>query len=223
MKKLWMLILAVSVLLLVLTGCTKEGEDQAQIDGVEQGQQTETDQPENPESQNPNLSEDSTNAGDSEQEQTGSSEAQDEESQNEADTEDSNTTQSVDLQAFFEDIQTQYDLGSLTDIEGELMDNYYPGLSDYTFVQYVGKAPMMTSVVSEYIFAECESEEDAEKVAEILQARIDSQVEGGAWYPESIEAWNQAKVVQEGTFVALVASAENTDAIVTAFEDLFKA
>ena len=46
----------------------------------------------------------------------------------------------------------------------------------------------MTSVVSEYMFLECQSEDDASKVVEILQARVDAQADGGAWYPESMEA-----------------------------------
>ncbi len=61
----------------------------------------------------------------------------------------------------------------------------------------------MSAVVNEVVFLQCETDEDADKAAEILQKRIDYQVgdetnPGGAWYPESIESWKQAQVIREG-------------------------
>ena len=64
-------------------------------------------------------------------------------------------------------------------------------------------------------------EEDAEKAAEILQKRIDDQAAGGAWYPESMEAWGRGQVIQEGIYVAMIASAEHQEEIADAFEGLF--
>ncbi len=114
----------------------------------------------------------------------------------------------------------------MTPIEGEMLEMYYPGLSDLTLTQVVAKMPMMSSIVNEMIFVQCESEEDAATVAEIFQDRIDYQVgdennPGGAWYPESIESWKSAQVVQHGTYVAMVASAEHQAEIVEAFDNLF--
>lgn len=130
--------------------------------------------------------------------------------------------QAVDLEAFWKTIEGTYELGALEDIGTEAMDSFYPGLSDYTFQQFIGKMPMMSSVVSEYIFCQCQSEEDAQAVEAILKTRVDTQANGGAWYPESMDAWAAAKVTREGTYVAMVASFDETEAITSAFEDLFK-
>ena len=81
--------------------------------------------------------------------------------------------------------------------------------------------PMMTSVVAEFAFVQCETEEDAGKVAEIFQKRADEQAEGGAWYPESMEAWSDAQVLTEGTYVALIAYADNEQEVVDQWKALF--
>lgn len=127
----------------------------------------------------------------------------------------------LDLGQFYADIEKACAWGEdyMVDIEGELLDAYYPGLSELAVKQLVAKAPMMSAVVNEMVFIECETEEDAAKAAEILQARIDYQVgdeenPGGAWYPESIAAWEKGEVIQRGTYAALVASASYQDDIV---------
>ena len=96
--------------------------------------------------------------------------------------------------------------GYMADVEGELLEGYYPGLSEIPAKQLVVKVPAMSSDVNEIVLMQCETEEDAESAAAILQARIDAQAEGGAWYPESLEAWKAAKVLRKGTYVALIAS-----------------
>ena len=98
----------------------------------------------------------------------------------------------------------------LVNIEGTMLDEYYPGLSDITFKQLIAKTPMMSAVACEMVLAECETEEDADKVVEILQARIDYQVgddenPGGAWYPENIESWKRSSIQRQGNYVALLA------------------
>ena len=80
---------------------------------------------------------------------------------------------------------------------------------------------MMSGVVNEMVLMQCENEEDAGKAAAILQERIDTQAEGGAWYPESMEAWSRGIVIQQGTYVAMIASAEHQDEIVEAFNQKF--
>ena len=69
---------------------------------------------------------------------------------------------------------------------------------------------MMSAVVNEIVLAQCETEEDAAKAASILQDRVDAQAEGGAWYPGvhgGLEP--SAQVIQQGTYVAMIASAEH--------------
>lgn len=95
---------------------------------------------------------------------------------------------------------------SMTALEGDLLESYYPGLSELPAKQLVAMVPAISSDVNEIVLFQGETEEDAEKAAEIFQTRIDSQVEGGAWYPESLEAWKRAKVLRAGTCAALIAS-----------------
>ena len=134
----------------------------------------------------------------------------------------------VDLQAFYDSLAEEYqwEEGYLVDIEGEMLEGYYPGLNEIPAKQFIAKMPMMSAVVNELVFLQCETEEDAAKAAEILQDRIDYQVgdennPGGAWYPESMEAWRRGIVIQQGTYVAMIASAEHQDEIAEAFTNLF--
>ena len=112
--------------------------------------------------------------------------------------------------------------GYMADVEGELLEGYYPGLSEIPAKQLVAKVPAMSSDVNEVVLIQCETEKDAESAATILQARIDAQSEGGAWYPESLEAWKAAKVLREGTYVALIASGAHQEALEEQFRLQFQ-
>lgn len=124
-----------------------------------------------------------------------------------------NTTESsttVDLTAFFDTISSNYELASMTDLDSELLENYYPGITGYTLNQCVAKASMISAVVSEIVLVECANADDAAAVAAILQARIDAQVDGGAWYPSSIQQWESAQLVTSGNYVAMIACADSS-------------
>ena len=133
------------------------------------------------------------------------------------------TVPDVDLTACFDQMvkDAGFDESYMTDLEGEMLDSYYPGLSDIRTEQFVAKMPMMSSVVNEMVFMQCETEDEADQAAAILQDRIDVQAGGGAWYPESMEAWSRGIVIQQGTYVAMIASAEHQDEIVEAFNQKF--
>lgn len=132
----------------------------------------------------------------------------------------------VDLTGFYNSLATEYGwddntMANLTD-DPELLEMYYPGLSEINTTQLIAKAPMMSSVVNEFVFLQCETEEDAAKAAEILQTRITAQAEGGAWYPESMEAWGRGVVDQQGTYVAMIASAEYQEDITAKWQVQFQ-
>lgn len=112
--------------------------------------------------------------------------------------------------------------GYMTSIEGELLEEYYPGLSELPTKQLIVQVPAMSSDVNEVALFQGETEEDAEKAAAIFQARIDSQVDGGAWYPETMESWKKAKVLQNGTYAALIASGEHQADLEEQFNLQFK-
>ena len=112
--------------------------------------------------------------------------------------------------------------GYMADVEGELLESYYPGLSGIPAKQLVAKVPAMSSDVNEVVLIQCETEEDAESAAVILQARIDAQAEGGAWYPESLEAWKAAKVLRGGACAALIASGAHQAELEEQFRSQFQ-
>ena len=86
----------------------------------------------------------------------------------------------VDLSTVYASMEEKqgWDENYMVDIEGEMLEYNYPGLSEISPKQFIAKMPMISSVVSEIVLMECETEEDAAKAAEILQARIDFQVSG---------------------------------------------
>ena len=132
----------------------------------------------------------------------------------------------VDLTGFYNSLATEYGwddntMANLTD-DPELLEMYYPGLSEINTTQLIAKAPMMSSVVNEFVFLQCETEEDAAKAAEILQTRITAQAEGWSWYPESMEAWGRGVVDQQGTYVAMIASAEYQEDITAKWQAQFQ-
>ncbi len=119
-------------------------------------------------------------------------------------------TREADLNAVFAGMEEAcgWEEGCMAEIDGELLEEYYPGLSEVPAKQLIAAVPAMSSDVNEIVLFQGETEEDAESAAAILQARIDSQVEGGAWYAETLEAWQGSKVLRQGTYAALIASGE---------------
>ena len=99
-------------------------------------------------------------------------------------------------------------------MEGEMLDMSYPGLNELGVKQCVVMGPMISAVAVEFALVEANDADQAAKVAEMFQARIDAQVEGGAWYPETIEGWkNNSKIVTAGNYVMLAVMEDNADYI----------
>ena len=109
------------------------------------------------------------------------------------------------------------------DVDGEMLEMYYPGLGDIAVKQLLAKAPVMSYAVSEYVFLQADSEQDAAQAVKILQTRIDSQADGDAFYPETIDQWKAAKVLQNGAYVAMIASGEHQTEIEDAWNAQFGA
>ena len=103
----------------------------------------------------------------------------------------------------------------------DTLNAFYPGLTDIATKQCVVQMPGMSAVAFEFALIECEKSEDVEAVKAILEARKAYQVEGGAWYPETMEAWEKAQIVVKGNVVALILAGESTADAVSAFDALF--
>ena len=127
----------------------------------------------------------------------------------------------VDLNAFYETIVGQYEFGFLTPFEGEILENYYPGMSAIDTKQCLVMGVMMTMNNGEFCLVEVSDSADVDAVKAIFQTRIDGMVNGGAWYPGPTEQWtNNSRVVSNGNYVMMVVH-ESCDDIVTAFNGLF--
>lgn len=134
---------------------------------------------------------------------------------------------SPDLQAFYDElIFDDPDFNATAELFGEYLDVYYPGLSAIPARQLVVYQPMMSAVVCEIALVEVADNADIMAVIELFQARIADQVgtedePGKAWYPASIESWqNNSRIVSHGRYIMLIAY-DKCDDVVAAFDALF--
>ena len=132
---------------------------------------------------------------------------------------------SVDLNAFYLSLVESYGENfpaTMNLCEAvEMLDGFYPGMSEIDAKQMMIYQPMMGAVVCEIALVEVVNSADIDAVKAMMQARIDTQVDGGAWYPESIEGWkNNSRIVVNGNCVMMIAYSD-CDAVVDAFNGLF--
>ena len=132
---------------------------------------------------------------------------------------------SADLNAFYQSLVQTYGENFPANMNlcemVEMLDGFYPGLSGLETKQMMIYQPMMGAVVCEIALVEVADAADVETVQGIMQDRIDSQVDGGAWYPESIEGWkNNSRIAVNGNCVMMIAY-DQCDAVVDAFNGLF--
>lgn len=131
----------------------------------------------------------------------------------------------TDLSAFYDDMFSTIfpdpnNAPSMSEVTGDYLDQLYPGLSEVETTQCLVYAPMITAVAYEIALVEVANAADVQTVQDIFQARIDSQVEGGAFYPGTVEAWqNDSEIVVRGNCVCLFVGAEKDD-MVAAFNAL---
>lgn len=126
----------------------------------------------------------------------------------------------INLQNFYDSISSTYEFSSMMDMDTEIMDAYYPGLSAVSTAQFVGKIAMITASANELVLIECASSDDVATVQAILETRKQMQVDGGAWYPESISMWESAQICVNGNYLMLVSHANAAD-IAAEFNALF--
>lgn len=131
-------------------------------------------------------------------------------------------TSGVDLAAFYATLFSDPENDpAMMELPGEMLDVYYSGLTDVDTRQCLVYTPMISSVPVEAALIEVADGADVETVKAILQARIDAQVAGGAWYPETIDGWeNNSRIVSNGNYILLIVSDKYSD-IVDQFNALF--
>ena len=141
------------------------------------------------------------------------------------------TSEEINLSAFYNTLREGNIWPELMDLTTdanmkELLDSYYPGLSELSTKQCGVYVAAISAAVGELALVEVENAGDVQAVEDIFQARIDYQVgddtnPGGAWYPETIEGWKtKSHVVSHGNYVML-AVGDAAEAAVESFEALF--
>jgi len=88
--------------------------------------------------------------------------------------------------------------------DAAFVDTFLPGLNDVELKQSVLQMAAMDQVGFELDLVECANAEDVETVKTIFQARVDSKIEGGAFYPAVAECWENAEIIANGNVVALI-------------------
>ena len=118
--------------------------------------------------------------------------------------EDSGETAVQSLSDFYAGLKESYEgLGMMTAYEGELLDNYYSGLSDIAVEEMVIEETAITMANCAVALVRVSASAAAAAVETILAARAKTQADGGAWYPASCETWANAVIVTEGSYVAM--------------------
>ena len=128
----------------------------------------------------------------------------------------------VDLQSFFDTINTAYEMPFMMAVDSSLLDSTYAGLTGIATEQLVVyQCGMSPSPAGDVALVQVSDSADVDAVKAIFQARIDYMVEGGAWYPGPTEMWqNSSRIVSNGNYVMLVVN-ESCDSIVNDFNALF--
>lgn len=195
-RKFFAILLAL-LLLLSLAACSNEKTEQNPDDSTV--------------SDNDNLpDEDASSGNEPNDSEDGAADVPNEEDTNESENDGENPAEGtdIDLSAFFDTLSETYEMAATENLDAEMADAFLPGLNDISLRQSVLRTPMITAAVCEILMVECENSEDAAAVAEIFRERMQSQIDGGAWYPASIEVWEGAQIVTEGSFVALFAHSD---------------
>ena len=129
---------------------------------------------------------------------------------------------SKDLTAFYTELMNAAEQAPMMmelAADPDMLEMTYPGLKDIETKQLVAAAPMMSAVAVEFVFAEVANAADVETVKTILQTRIDNQVAGGAWYPETIEQWEKySEIVVIDNYVCLFVCSDK-DGMIESFRN----
>ena len=115
-----------------------------------------------------------------------------------------------DLNTVYEDFIASLDEAPMMmDVTDDVVETFYPGLGGVSLKQSVLVTAAISAVAYEIAMVECADSADVETVQGIFQARIDSQVDGGAMYPATVEAWEGAEILTSGNVVALIVAGQD--------------
>ena len=130
------------------------------------------------------------------------------------------------LADFVATLQGSYEgLGALSPYEGELLENYYPGLSGIAAVEEILVQETMMSTANVAVglvkLSDDATLEDVLAVQNIFQSRITTQAEGGAWYPASCETWENGVITSVSNCVGMFVYPESAQELADQFTETF--
>ena len=128
---------------------------------------------------------------------------------------------SVDLQAFYDSTFVGEDMPMMGVMDKEALDAFYAGLTALELKQCIVAMPMISAVPAEVALIEVANAADLAKVEEIFRARINYQIDGGAFYPATVEAWEKStEIITHGNTMMMICM-DPKDEVVKAFNELF--
>ena len=112
------------------------------------------------------------------------------------------------ISAFFSTLQGKYDsLNGLMVLDSQLLDTYYPGLSSVASVEEVLIQEPMINISNMAVglvkLSDDATMDDIIAVTNALQSRITDQANGGAFYPQSCEIWEQGVTASVSNVVGM--------------------
>ena len=130
------------------------------------------------------------------------------------------------LADFLSTLQGRYEgLSALSKLDGELLDNYYPGLSAVASVEevLVQETAMTTANVAVGLvrLSPDAPMEDVLAVQAAFQSRVTAQAEGGAWYPASCETWANGVITSASNCVGLFVYPEDAQSMANLFTETY--
>lgn len=113
-----------------------------------------------------------------------------------------------DLQSVYDKIMAQQpaenDIIMFPESSEDLINGYYPGLSDIEFKDFLLFMPPVTGNACEILLVEAADSAGADKTEQIMQARVD-QAASDTVYPDVAEVWaKNAKVERDGNRVCMI-------------------
>jgi len=130
------------------------------------------------------------------------------------------------LSEFFSTLQGEYEgLGAMMVLDTQLLDSYYPGLTGIAAVEEMLIQESMISTANMAVglvrLSESATQEDVLAVQSILQSRITTQADGGAFYPASCETWKNGVITSASNCVGMFVYPDDAYSMATLFTDTF--
>ena len=134
--------------------------------------------------------------------------------------------QTASLSGFIATLQNKSEgMGTMRTLDGQLLENYYPGLSSIAAVEEVLIQESAISISNKAVglvrLSDSATTEDILAVQSILQSRISAQAGGGAFYPDACETWENGVITSTSNCVGMFVYPDDAHSMANLFTDTF--